>query len=388
MLQRVIFLIKEHSDKVPFLYKIGVIAANLLSLPSQVVGIVAGGLAGLKNSITAYKLDREEFFNHAQGIAKIATAVANCILFPLSLPVEIFGSYYRNNGGYHSNNYFFLDRLLLNSRPVSPLQQEIRQSIKELNTNEILKTYLSEFLYIIDNMPVQKMIEEGELSYMLFMMGAEKSILRFLFKKLGIMNQLIPSDKLKQAVLLELQEFTQFIDQIEKLYQNLQTMKSTVSLDRHFQCIFCEHLLLDLVNPYTPFPEYFQKKVDEFKNSYLQNPILNPDLKFILEIEAILLSDEIELEKTKKLVAYIAKQDWQSSLLDSHIINETLEYLSKDGMALGKASLFVQSLPEAIQCAITHNVEASALSSLNLWVGLARKLPRLSDRKSPHIDQY
>ena len=31
---------------------------------------------------------------------------------------------------------------------------------------------------------------------------------------------------------------------------------------------------------------------------------------------------------------------------------------------------------------------ASALSSLNLWVGLARKLPRLSDRKSPHIDQY
>ncbi len=30
----------------------------------------------------------------------------------------------------------------------------------------------------------------------------------------------------------------------------------------------------------------------------------------------------------------------------------------------------------------------SALSSLNLWVGLARKLPRLSDRKSPHIDQY
>ncbi len=37
---------------------------------------------------------------------------------------------------------------------------------------------------------------------------------------------------------------------------------------------------------------------------------------------------------------------------------------------------------------VNYSFKPSALSSLNLWVGLARKLPRLSDRKSPHIDQY
>ncbi len=43
---------------------------------------------------------------------------------------------------------------------------------------------------------------------------------------------------------------------------------------------------------------------------------------------------------------------------------------------------------KVILCGESGRREPSALSSLNLWVGLARKLPRLSDRKSPHIDQY
>lgn len=134
-------------------------------------------------------------------------------------------------------------------------------------------------------------------------------------------------------------------------------MGSSACPDQRFKCVFCQDLLRDLLNPYW-FPIDFQQKIDEVKNRYLQNPILNPDLKFILEIENILLSDETEPEKIKQLIAYISNQDWSQPIEDS-IIDETLDYLSNDGMALEYASLFVQSLPEAVRCAINNNIEAA-----------------------------
>lgn len=365
------------SEKVPLsircLMKIAVIGANILSLPSQIVGIIAGGLAGLKGCISVYKFDKETFFNHAQRMAKITTAVAGCILFPLNLPVEIFGSFYRKKGGYHSDNYFFLDRLFLKDTSPSPMEKKMLQSIKEFNSKDLelsvklQKTYLSHFLYILHNVSIYEIMRS--LPYVLH---ANSSIIYILFNKLKKMDLSTPADKLKQAVLLEVQEFIQLIDQIIKVKQSLEAGESSVYPDRHFQCVFCQHLLYVLLDPYSCcpyfqinidkvkcFPQYFQKYIDEVKNSYLQNPILHPDLKFILEIENILLSDKTELEKTKQLIAYISNQKWTSPQLEKSVIEETLQYLSNDGMALGKASLFIQSSPEAVRCAITNNVEAS-----------------------------
>ena len=59
------------------------------------------------------------------------------------------------------------------------------------------------------------------------------------------------------------------------------------------------------------------------------------------------------------------------------------ENIKDDVMVCYALLFYIQTLFE-----VEEENSASALSSLNLWVGLARKLPRLSDRKSPHIDQY
>ncbi len=80
----------------------------------------------------------------------------------------------------------------------------------------------------------------------------------------------------------------------------------------------------------------------------------------------------------------------QSTALELASYNIRVNAIAPGATPYDESSIFESSVMEGIPLkrAGTPRDQASALSSLNLWVGLARKLPRLSDRKSPHIDQY
>ncbi len=156
---------------------------------------------------------------------------------------------------------------------------------------------------------------------------------------------------------------------------------------------------------YVSDPEEIQNRVDELKRILSVEKVTNGELNRSLEVleKVELFSEKIDDENVRfsllKEIEEIRELCWAT--LDK---NPGREEQPKQAFNfvfacdLDNCSDHNGSIAHSLKIAIKNYTPVittnaivsgtSALSSLNLWVGLARKLPRLSDRKSPHIDQY